>query len=493
MSKIMLVNVDEGEECRIAIVDDGSLDNYYVERTGQEQIVGNIYKAEVAAVEQSLQSAFVNFGGARQGFLHVSDINPQCYQDPRMAKRRDKANVNISNVLKCGQEILVQVTKEGIRNKAPAVTTYLSLPGRYLVLMPHIKRHGISRKIAGEEDRDALRKVLDALNPPKDMGIIVRTAAADRPRREIHRDLNYLLRLWAGIRKRAKKAPAKTVLYEESDLVIRIVRDVFSSEIERLLVDSKGAYDKILDFMRMTMPASKSVVTLYEDAEPLFAKHHIEEQIEAIHRDRVSLGSGGHIVIEQTEALVAIDVNSGRFKRESNAEETAYRINLQAAPVIGRQIRLRDLGGLIICDFIDMRDENRKRDVERTFWESLKNDRARTKMLRMSRFGIIEMTRQRVRRNIEHTHHQACPTCKGIGHIRNPQTTMIDVLRRIRSFAVPGKYKRIKVSLHPDTLVQLQNERRQELAKIESAWGGRVILEQGDGPVDSVEVKCYKT
>ena len=493
MAKTMLVNVVEGEENRIAIMDEDSLDNYYVERSGHEQIVGNIYKAEVITVEQSLQAAFVDFGGARQGFLHLSDIIPQYYQDSRQAKRRDKGKINISSVLKCGQEILVQVTKESIRNKAPAVTTYLSLPGRYLVLMPHIKRHGVSRKIADQEERQALRKVLDAMKPPKDMGVIVRTAAADRGQREIHRDLNYLLRLWMGIQQRAKKAPAKTLLYEESDLVIRVVRDVFSREIERIFVDSKSAYNKILDFMHMTMPASKKVVKLYKDSQPLFTRYHLEEQIESIHRNRIALKGGGDIIIEQTEALVAIDVNSGRFKRESNAEKTAYHINLQAASAIGRQLRLRDLGGLIICDFIDMREESYKRDVERRLWETIKNDRARTKMLRMSRFGVIEMTRQRSRRNIEHIHHDTCPTCKGTGQIRKPETTILDVLRRIRSHAASGKYKRICVRLHPDMLVRLQNEKRQELVEIETSWGGQVLLEQGSGPIDSIEIKCYKT
>ena len=241
MSKIMLVNVIEGEESRIAILDEGSLDNLYIERAGQEQIVGNIYKARVVAVEQSLQAAFVAFGGERQGFLHVSDIAPVWYHDPDAARRADKQDVPIASALKRGQEILVQVTKEGIRHKAPAVTTYLSIPGRYLVLMPYIKRHGISKKIADEEEREELHKVLADLNPPKNMGIIVRTAAANRSRRDLHRDMNYLLRLWMGIQKQAKTAAAPAVLYEESDLVIRVVRDVFSSEIEKIVVDSKAA------------------------------------------------------------------------------------------------------------------------------------------------------------------------------------------------------------------------------------------------------------
>jgi len=494
MGKNMLVNVAEGEENRIAILDGGALDDFYVERAGQAQIVANIYKARVAAVEQSLQAAFVNFGGERQGFLHVSDIAPVCYQDKRLAKRRDKTRVNISNVLKVGQEILVQVTKEGIRNKAPAVTTYISLAGRYLVLMPDIKRHGVSRKIADQEDREALREVLAAIEPPKDMGVIVRTAAAGRGRREMHKDLNYLLRLWMGIKKQAKKTPAPALLYEETDLVIRVVRDVFSSEIERIIVDDKPAFERIREFMRMTMPSSKKAVQLYKDTQPLFSKYQVEDQIDVLSRNRVPLEGGGSIVIEQTEALVAIDVNSGRFKRESNAEETAYRINLKAAPLIGRQIRLRDLGGLIICDFIDMRDDSRKRDVERKLWETLKADRARTKMLRMSRFGIIEMTRQRARRNIELSDYQTCPVCKGKGQVRNPESTIVEILRRIRSHIAQGKYKRLIVRLHQEILVRLQNEKRQELVDIEAAWGGRILLEPAkDNTVDSVEIKCYKT
>ena len=493
MGKQILVNVVEGEENRIAILDGAALDNFYVERSGQTQIVGNIYKARVAAVERSLQAAFLDFAGERQGFIHVSDIAPAWFPDKGSSRRRERANANICNVLKVGQEIIVQVTKEGIRNKAPAVTTYVSLPGRYLVLMPYIKRHGVSRKIADQEERDALRKVLAALDPPRDMGVIVRTAAAGRGKREIHRDLNYLLRLWMGIKKRATKSPAPALLYEESDLVIRVVRDVFSNEVERILVDAKPVYERIRDFMQMTMPSSKKSVHLYKASQPLFAKHNVEDQIAAIHRNRVPLDGGGSIVIEQTEALVAIDVNSGRFKRESNAEETAYRINLKAAPVIGRQIRLRDLGGLIICDFIDMRDDNHKRDVERKLWETLKADRSRTKMLRMSRFGIIEMTRQRTRRNIELQDFQTCPMCKGKGLVRNPESTILEVLRRIRGHIAQGKYKRLLVRLHPEILVQLQNEKRREIADIEEAWGGRILLEAADGNVDSVEIKCYKT
>ena len=493
MGKIMLVNAAPGEEDRIAILDNGFLDNYYGERAGQTQIVGNVYKAKVVAVEQSLQATFVDFGGERQGFLHLSDIVPGSYKDAKLAKRRDKSGVNISNVLQRGQELLVQVTKEGIRNKAPAVTTYISLPGRYLVLMPYVKRHGVSRKIADDEERAALRKVLAAMNPPKDMGVIVRTAAANRGQREIHRDLNYLLRLWGGIQKRAKKSPAPALLYEESDLVIRVVRDIFSNDIEKIIVDDKQAHDRIVEFMRMTMSGSAKTVELYKGAQPLFTKYPVEKEIEKMHRNRVPLPGGGHIIIEQTEALVAIDVNSGRFKKESSAEETAYKINLQAAPEIGRQIRLRDLSGLILCDFIDMREDSHKRDVERKLWEIIKDDRARTKMLRMSRFGIIEMTRQRTRRNIEHAEYTPCPVCKGRGQIRNAESTMLEALRGIRNAATEGKYKRILVRLHPDTLVTLQNAKRRELVEIETDSKLRVILEPADTSVDNVEIKCYKS
>jgi len=493
MGKVILVNVAQGEESRIAIIDGGNLDNYYTERAGHEQIVGNIYKAKVVAVEQSLQAAFVNFGGQRQGFLHLSDVCSKWYQDKRMARRRDKSDMSIGRVLKEGQEIIVQVTKEGIRNKAPAVTTFLSLPGRYLVLMPQIKRHGVSRKIADEDERQEVRKVLEALNPPEDTGVIVRTAAAGKGRREIQKDLNYLLRLWVGIQKRAKRASGPTLLYEERDLVIRVVRDVFSSQIEKIYVDSKEVYERIREFMKLTMPSSRKVVQLYKDSLPLFTRYHVEDQIAVIHRNRVPLEGGGSVVIEQTEALVAIDVNSGRFKREANAEDTAFRINMAAAPVIGRQIRLRDLGGLIICDFIDMRDENHKRQVERALWQTLKGDRARAKMLRMSRFGIIEMTRQRTRRNVEFTDYKTCPVCKGKGLIRNPESAILETLRRIRGHVAEGKWKRVEVRMHPDMLIRFQNERREEIVDLERTWGGRVVLAPSDdGIIDNVDVKCYK-
>jgi ribonuclease E len=492
MGKTMLVNVVQGEESRIAILDEGNLDNLYVERASHTQIVGNVYKAKVVAVEQSLQSAFVDFGGERQGFLHLSDVAPMHYQDKRASRRKDRSKVNISTVLKRGQEMLIQVSKEGIRNKAPAVTTFISLPGRYLVLMPHIKRHGVSRKISSDEERNALRKVLEGLKPPEDMGVIVRTAAAERGKREVHRDMNYLLRLWMKMQKDGKKATAGTLLYEESDMVIRIVRDVFSADIEKILVDDKDTYERILEFMKATMPSSKKVVQLYKDKKPLFTRYQVESQIEKIHNNRVSLPGGGSIVIDQTEAIVAIDVNSGRFKKESNAEETAFRINMQAAAEIGRQLRLRDLGGLIICDFIDLRDEKRKREVERTLWNQLKHDRARTKMLRMSRFGIIEMTRQRQRRSLEHSEYANCPMCKGKGQIRRSASVIVDVMRRIRDSAHSAKGNRMSVSLNRDTLIQLQNEKRQELVEVEQEWGGQIILEPVDGPVDIADIKCYK-
>jgi ribonuclease E len=494
MGKTMLVNIVPGEERRIAVLDDGNLDNLFIERVGQTHIVGNIYKAKVVAVEQSLQSAFVEFGGERQGFLHISDVAPSYYQDKRAARRKNKSRASVSAALKRGQEVLVQVTKEGIGKKAPAVTTFISLPGRYLVLMPQIKRRGVSRKIGSDEERDELRKVLDNINPPEDMGIIVRTAAAGRGKREVHRDMNYLLRLWMDIRKKAKSTPAPALLYEESDMVIRIVRDVFSPKIDKMVIDDKKAYDRVLEFMKTTMPNSKKrSVQLYREKRPLFARHNVEQQIEKIHNNRVALPGGGSIVIDPTEALVAIDVNSGKFRKESNAEETAFRINLQAADEIGRQLRLRDLGGLIICDFIDMRSESHKREVERALWNQLKDDRARTKMLRMSRFGIVEMTRQRQRRSLEHAEYAECPMCKGRGQIRKSESIMMDLIRRIRMSAHSNKGKqRMVVQIHPDVLVEFQNQMRTELAEVEDDWGGRIVLEPSDGAVDSVDIKCYK-
>jgi len=497
MEKLMLVNVVEPEESRIAIVEDGQLEELYVERKLREQIVGNIYKAKVANIERSLQAAFVEFGGKRHGFLHMSDISPSWYNGDHRKKGRDKdrrrESVQIQEVLQKGQELMVQVSKEGIRNKAPAVTTYASLPGRYLVLMPQVSnRHGVSRKIQDENERTRLREALDDMNIPAGVGVIARTAAEGRTKRELQRDLNYLQRLYQAVEKKYREAGGPALLYEESDLVIRAVRDVFSTDIDEMLVDSESHYRKILQFMRATMPAYRKRVKLCREDEPLFHKYHIENQIDQIYQKRVHLRSGGSIVLEQTEALVAIDVNSGKFKREKNAEDSAYKINLEAAREIARQIRLRDLGGVIINDFIDLENDEYCRDVERTLWTALKRDRARTRMLRMSRFGIIEMTRQRVRQNIEGASYETCPTCSGTGLILTLESAVLNVYRRLRAALKKKNVDRIEVLVEPSVAEYLLNRKRRDLVELENQDDIPVEITGDAGySIDRFEINCY--
>ena len=495
MEKLMLVNVVEPEESRIAIVEDGQLEELYVERNRLGQIVGNIYKATVANVERSLQAAFVEFGGKRHGFLHLSDIAPCWYNGKRRPKKREKGRdqTAIQDILQKGQELMIQVSKEGIRNKAPAVTTYASLPGRYLVIMPQIpRRHGVSRKIGDDAERKRLRDALEEMSIPDEYGVIARTAAEGRTKRELQRDLNYLVGLCRSVEERFKEEKEPGLLYEESDLVIRAVRDIFSTDINQMVVDSEADYKQILHFMKATMPSYRRRVRLHKDPEPLFHRHDIESQIEQIYQKRVTLKSGGSIVLEQTEALVAIDVNSGKFKRESNAEASAYKINREAAQEIARQIRLRDLGGVVINDFIDMENEKYCRNVERTLWDALKRDRARTKMLRMSKFGIIEMTRQRVRQNPEGASFEICPHCAGGGQVLTLESVALAAYRRLRA-AVKGKnVTRVELYASPPVTEHLLNRKRREISEVEDRGSLSIeVISDAGYPVDKVDVKCY--
>src|SRR5579863_8648383 len=420
MKKEMLVNALQPEESRIAIVENGVLEELYIERNSLENFVGNIYKGRVVNIEPSIQAAFVDFGVGRNGFLHVSDVEYQYYKHlagpggaalarpddddeederPQRGKKRfNERSVRnkppIQEIFRRGSEVLVQVIKEGIGTKGPTLSTYISIPGRYLVLMPGLQRVGVSRKIADDDLRRKLRQALLELNPPQGLGFIIRTAGTDRAKRDLHRDLNYLLRLWRTIVRRIRKSPGPVGIYEESDMIIRTIRDIYNSEIDSVLIDEPQAFERAREFMKIVMPRNVNRVKLYEGKEALFHKYHIEDEIARIQTRHVPLRGGGSIVIDQTEALVAIDVNSGNFRADDDAEETAYQVNLRAAEEISRQIRLRDLGGVIVNDFIDMREERHRRGVERALRDAIRRDRARSKILRISPFGLIDMTRQ---------------------------------------------------------------------------------------------------
>ncbi len=533
MKQEMLINVAQPEECRIAIVEDGVLEELYVERAGQDNYVGNIYKGVVVNLEPSIQAAFVDFGVGRNGFLHISDIEPEYFRqgghDPVKAvshadSRRAAQNAAdsavgdefhdvsvydqqkqrghrfggwprfkppIQDILRRGDELLVQVIKEGIGTKGPTLSTYISIPGRYLVLMPALGRIGVSRKIEDESTRRRLRDIMLELNPPKGVGFIVRTAGSDRTKRELSRDMAYLLRLWKVIARRIKKQPGPCDIYEESDMIIRTIRDIFTADVDSIYIDEPTAYKRAKEFLQLVMPRYVNRLQLFEGKEPLFCKYNLDEEIAKIHRRRVPLRSGGSIVIDQTEALVAIDVNSGSFRAEDSAEETAYQMNIHAAKEIARQLRLRDLGGVIVNDFIDMRMEKHRRGVERALRDAVRRDRARTKILRTSPFGLIEMTRQRIRTNPKRSAYSECPSCGGSGVVKTPESMSIDVVRLLILASQRPQVHRVIITVAEDVADYLNNRKRIELARLEQEgeMTMQIIGDKGVAP-EHLTVEC---
>src|SRR5687768_3754251 len=482
MAKEMLINVSEGEECRIALLDNGRLEELYMERTSATSHVGNIYKGRVTNVEPSIQAAFVDFGLGRNGFLHISDLMPtyfgrkgEDFQESvgRKMARRDRPP--IQRCLRRGDDIIVQIIKEGIGTKGPTLSTYVSIPGRILVMMPGMSKFGVSRKIEDEDERKRLRTILDSLKPLKDVGFIIRTAGIGKTKTEIQRDLQYLTRLWQTIQKKLK-LPAPQELYTEGDLVTRTVRDVFSTDIQRIVVDNKEVARRIKEFFKIAMPRTKNKVEIYEDPVPLFHQAGMEREIELMYSRHVPLPSGGSLVIDSTEAIVAIDVNSGKFRDHSDAEMTAFKTDMEAANEIPRQLRLRDLGGVIICDFIDLRYERHRRELEQRLHDNFKKDRAKTKVLRMSQFGIIELTRQRMRPSLKRSIYFDCPHCKGAGLVKTPESMSLDVMRRLAIGAHNEKVARIELSVCPDVSFYLLNKKRQSLAALEGETGKRIIV-----------------
>jgi ribonuclease E len=382
----------------------------------------------------------------------------------------------IQDIFRKGQEVLVQVIKEGIGTKGPTLSTYISIAGRYLVLMPGLNRIGVSRKIQDDEQRRRLREILNDLKPPKGLGFIIRTAGLDRTKKELQRDLAYLARLWQVVVRRIRKLKAPAEIYQESDMITRTIRDTFTSEISGIWVDEPKAFEHAQEFLQIVMPRYASRIKLYPGPEPIFHKYGIEEEISKIHKKHVPLPNGGSIVIEQTEALVAIDVNSGNFRADNNAEETAYQMNLLAAREIGRQLRLRDLGGVIINDFIDMREEKHRRGVERAMREAVKRDRARTKILRISQFGIIEMTRQRIRPSLKRSVFQECPHCNGSGQVKTVESMSIEVMRMMQLAATRESITQIQVRVHEAVADYLLNRTRQEVVHLEGTAGTQIQI-----------------
>jgi ribonuclease E len=398
----------------------------------------------------------------------------------------------IQDIFKRGQEVLVQVIKEGIGTKGPTLSTYISIAGRYLVLMPGLNRVGVSRKIADDEQRRRLREIFNELKPPRGLGFIIRTAGIDKNKKELQRDLLYLSRLWQVVVRRIRKLKAPAEIYQESDMITRTIRDTFTSDIDTIWVDEPAAFEHAQEFLQIVMPRYAARIKLYDGKEPLFHKYGIEEEIARIQQRKVPLPHGGSIVIEQTEALVAIDVNSGNFRADNNAEETAYQMNLQAAKEIARQLRLRDLGGVIVNDFIDMREEKHRRGVEKAMRDAVKRDRARTKILKISAFGLIEMTRQRIRPSLKRSVYQDCPYCHGMAQVKTCESMSIDVMRMIQLAAHREYVHHIEIRVAEDVANYLLNKKRREIARWEEAGNIQVqIRGTAAAPPETLEFSCY--
>ncbi len=477
--KRIFINADDPEEVRIGITTEGVLEEVYIERTSATTHLGNIYKGVVTNVEPSIGAAFVDFGGERNGFLHASDILPLYRQNntdvpqERISKREKR---NIQEYVMKGQEVLVQITKDGIGKKGPTLTTYLSIPGRYLVLMPSLSRSGVSKKIENRQERQRLKKVLEEIDPPLGMGYIIRTAGIGRDKQELEKDLLYLLKLWNTIAKRVRSDRSPSLVYQESDLVVRTIRDTFTPDVDEVIIDNEGVYRKAVDFLKAVMVEQQGRITLYDGDRPLFYAVGLEEQIDRIYSRKVNMKSGGSLVIDQTEALVAIDVNSGKNREEDDLEETAFRTNMEAVTEIARQLRLRDLGGVIINDLIDMQSEAHKRAVETCLREALGDHKERMKLAKISPFGMLEMTRQRVRPSLHRSNALPCPHCKGSGFVRTVDSVGLKILREVTEVLFRNKARRVRVRANVRVADFLRRNKGDKVKHLEEHYEKPVLI-----------------
>ncbi len=471
--KKILINATQAEEVRVAMVDGQKLYDLDIENRQRVQTKANVYKAKVTRVEPSLEAAFVDFGADRHGFLPLKEISPDYY---RSRAPEGEGKIRIKDVLKEGTEVIVQVDKEERGTKGAALTTFISLAGRYMVLMPNNpKAGGISRRIEGE-DRSELKDSLSQLNLPDGMGVIIRTAGVGRSTEELQWDLDYLLQLWDSIAKANEEHKAPVLIYQESDVIIRAVRDYLRDDIDQVLIDDSAAYQRAADFVGMVMPRYKNRIKRYEDPLALFNRFQIEGQIETAFQREVRLPSGGSIVIDPTEALVSIDINSARATKGGDIEQTALQTNLEAADEIARQLRLRDMGGLVVIDFIDMSSNRNQRAVENRIREALELDRARVQIGRISRFGLLEMSRQRLRPSLGETSGMVCPRCTGQGTIRDTKSLALAILRLIQEEASKERTGEVQAIVPVDVSAFLLNEKRSDINDIESRTSVRIVV-----------------
>ncbi len=477
------------KEVRIAVLEDGELVEFYVERKGKRGIVGNIYKGRVLKIVPAVQAAFVEIGVGKKAFLYVRDaINIEFDEDEFFEEETADIELPpIEEVLSEGQEILVQVSKEPIGTKGPRVTTNLTIPGHYLVLLPTVNRVGISRRISDEEERERLKEIAHRIKP-ENYGIIVRTAAEGASEEELKKDLLYLLKVWEGLLEKAEKKPPPSCLYQDLDIVPKTLRDLLTEDISEVLIDSQLEYERAVSFAKAFIPKLAGRIKLYKGEVPLFEKFHIENSIGKALSRKVYLSGGGYIVIDETEALVSIDVNSGKFKKAKTLEETALDVNLRAAREIARQLRLRDIGGIIVIDFIDMKSEENKKLLLETLENELKKDRARTKIVSMSDLGLVEMTRKRVKMSLGKTLTTTCPYCEGKGRVKSPETVAFEVEREVLSLLKrKSNINLIRIYVHPLVSEKLENDEKEIFDKISETFG----VEMRIVPVESYHIEKF--
>ena len=520
MTKRLLIDARQSEETRVVLLSGTRIEDFDYETENRKQLKGNVYLARVTRVEPSLQAAFVEYGGNRQGFLAFSEIHPDYYRIPiedrealvqaerdsdededgaqeadgapetvggedadeeEIRPRRNVRRYKIQEVVSRKQILLVQVVKEERGNKGAALTTYLSLAGRYCVLMPNsTRRGGVSRKITNAADRKRLKTIVGGLDVQDGTAVIVRTAGAKRTKTEIARDYAYLSKLWDEIRAKTLESQAPSLIHEEGDLVKRSIRDLYTSEVDEVLVEGDDAYKEARAQMKMLIPSHVKRVQKYEESLPIFQRYQVEQQMDTIHNPQVTLRSGGYLVINQTEALVAIDVNSGRSTRERNIEETALKTNLEAADELARQLRLRDLSGLIVVDFIDMEDNRNQTAVERRMKDAMRNDRARIQIGSISHFGLLEMSRQRLRISFNESISSACPHCEGTGRVRSVETAALQMLRVIEEEASKGRMDELRVTINSDVALYILNHKRDAISALEERFEMRIVILAGD-------------
>lgn len=471
----LLINAEEPEECRLALLADGRLESIHVSTVSSKQTKNNIYKARIVAMESNLQAAFVDYGTDKNGFLPFNEIHPEYYkqeiseENKRLIQQHQWKKLRITEVLERGQEVLVQVVKEEVGNKGANMTTYLSIPGRSVVLMPGSDSSGISRKISGEERRSQLRDIMASLNIPEGVGWIVRTASVDITKTALTKDVRYLSRLWKEIKLKGQNLDGVGMVYQDHDCVLRFLREYFDPDLKEILVDDLAALEKVKDFLEVLPTKQRGAIArLHKGSRPIFNQFNVEDQIESIYQPQVPLPSGGSIVIDPTEALVAIDVNSGSTGKGKNFEESIFKANMEAATELARQLRLRDLGGLIVVDFIDMRINKNIRAVERQVKSAMKRDRAKVDISRISKFGLMQISRQKLGAPIETSNYRVCEHCKGRGIVRSVETLALFYLRRIQTGASRKNVAQVECRFPLDVAQYLLNNKRLEISEMES-------------------------